>query len=306
VKAKVIAVVLNWNGLEDTLACLQSLSALDYEALETIVVDNGSRVSPRAAVSESHPQVEVIENDVNLGYAAGNNVGIGRALERGAEFVWILNNDLTVEPDSLDLLLQTARAHPRAAALGGKVLLAGSADRLWLAWGRVSWRQSLIELVGEGRQDDGSFDGEASVPWIPGCALLLRAEALREVGAFDAEYFAYHEDVDWAERARRSGWQSWFNGASRVHHAVHGSSGGAAHYGGFRKYLSARNSVLYARRYGRSYQLAFFAAAILLTLPFQFARRLASGEQEGVYKKVQGWRDALLGRPIPFEKLGLR
>jgi len=86
---------------------------------------------------------------------------------------------------------------------------------------------------------------------------------------------------------------------------VHGSSGGAGHYGGFRKYLSARNSVLYARRYGRLWQKSLMTMAILATLPAQFARRRLSGEHEGVTMKVRGWHDGLRGRPIPLRDLGL-
>jgi len=304
-KPKVTVIVLNWNGLDDTLACLDSLARLDYGNLRALVVDNGSRVSPRAAVEKAHAWVEVVENPRNLGYAEGNNVGMRIALEAGAEFVWVLNNDTVVEPDCLDVLVATALVHPRAGTVGGKVLRAGDPDTLWMAWGRVTWLQSLIELEGKNRRDDGRYDLERQVPWIPGCSILFRAEALREVGLFDADYFAYHEDVEWATRAAAAGWQSWYNGHARIFHAVHGSSGGEQTYVGFRKYLSARNSVLYARRYGRAYQQALMWVAIAVTLPFQFLRRALRGEQRGIYLKVRGWRDALRGRPIPTAELGL-
>ncbi len=305
---KVAAVVLNWNGLEDTLACLDSLAQIDVggASLEIVAVDNGSRISPREEILRRHPQVKVIENPVNLGYAGGNNVGIAHGLETGADFVWLLNNDLVVRADALTELLAVAAQYPRAAALGGKVLRADDPSRVWVAWGEVSWRQSLIRLVGEDAADDGRWDLEREVEWIPGCALLLRADALAEVGLLEEDYFAYHEDVEWAARARQAGWSCRYVGASTAVHSVHGSSGGAAHYGGFRKYLSARNSVLYARKYGRRHQRALMAAAIVATLPFQALRRSLSGEAAGVVMKVRGWRDALAGRPIPYEKLGLR
>jgi len=138
--------------------------------------------------------------------------------------------------------------------VGGKVLRTDRPATLWVAWGRVTWLQSLIALVGEDAPDDGCYAGERAVPWIPGCSLLLRSAALRTVGPFDDDFFAYHEDVEWAARAHAAGWELWYTGAARTLHAVHGSSGGASHYGGFRKYLSARNSVLYAKRHGRPRQ----------------------------------------------------
>jgi hypothetical protein len=305
VAARVFTIVLNWNGLDDTLACLASLAQLTYPAVSTVVVDNGSRVSPRAAILARHPNVTVIENPRNLGYAEGNNVGMRLALDAGADYVWVLNNDTVVPPDALAHLVDAATRHPRAAAVGAKVVRADDPSTLWMTWGRVTWLQSLIALEGQDQPARGRFDDEHRVPWIPGCSILLRAEALRAIGFFDAEYFAYHEDVEWATRAARAGWEVWYSGTTHVQHAVHGSSGGAAHYGGFRKYLSARNSVLYARRYGRAWQIALMACAIVATLPFQLVRRRWRGEQAGIYLKLRGWRDGLLDRPVPFAELGL-
>ncbi|HEY2773511.1 MAG TPA: glycosyltransferase family 2 protein [Candidatus Binatia bacterium] len=304
--ARVVAVVLDWNGASDTVRCVRSLAALSDGALETIVVDNGSRRSPRDALASAGLDASIVETGVNLGYAGGNNVGIAAALERGADFVWILNNDVEVDAGGLEPLLEAAARSPRAGVLGSRVVRGDDPSRIWVAWGEVTWGQSLIRLVGENAADDERYRIERDVEWLPGCALLFRAAALREVGGFDEEFFAYHEDVDWAARARRAGWTCRYVGTSRIVHHIHGSSGGAAHYGGFRKYLSARNSVLYARRHATAAQALRLAASIVVTFPFQLARRALSGEASGVWIKQQGWRDALRGRPIPLVELGLR
>lgn len=299
-------IVLDWNGLEDTMACVESLHRLHGENLTLVVVDNGSDRSPHARLAAEYPDVEVVRNQTNLGYSGGNNVGIERALARGADFVWVLNNDTTVDEGALEALLRTAARHPRAGAVGGKVLRADRPATLWMAWGRVTWLQSLIALDGKDCPDGPKYDVEREVEWIPGCSMLFRAEALREVGGFDETFFAYHEDVDWAARARAAGWQLWYNGASVIRHAVHASSGGEeASYTGFRTYLSARNSVLYAQRHGTIGQRLLMTASILLTLPFQLLRRSLRGQSRGVALKVRGWRDALAGRPLPLEDLGL-
>ena len=300
------AVVLNWNGLEDTLGCLESLGRLDFEGLSVLVVDNGSRISPRERLASEYPGAGLIENAENLGYSGGNNVGIRRAIDDGAEFVWVLNNDTVVDPSSLTELVAAAGRPPRAAAVGGKVLRAGPADRIWVTWGRVTWLQSLIGLVGEGKDDHPRYDVERQVRWIPGCSLLLRTEAIGELGGFDEDFFAYHEDVEWAERARRRGWELWYNGRACIRHAVHGSSGGPDSYTGFRKYLSARNSMLFARRYGRPWHWVLMATAIVMTLPFQYLRRVLSGDAASVHLKVRGWLDGLRGKPVPLSELGLR
>lgn len=303
---KVVAVVLNWNGTSDTVACVRSLARLQDPSLEIVVVDNGSRTPPDAALADAGLDVPVVQTGVNLGYAGGNNVGIRWALARGADFVWILNNDAEVEAHALDPLLDAAKRHPRAGAFGSRVVRGDDPSRIWVAWGTVTWRQSLIALVGENEPDGPRFDVEREVEWIPGCALLLRTTALAQVGELDEEFFAYHEDVDWAARARARGWSCVYVPASRVVHHIHGSSGGASHYGGFRKYLSARNTILYARRHGRWGQVLFLALCILGTFPFQLLRRALSGQAAGVWIKQRGWRDGLAGRPIPFAELGLR
>jgi GT2 family glycosyltransferase len=302
----VCVVVLDWNGLHDTLRCVAALLTLDPPVPRVLVVDNGSRVSPREALAKSFAAVELIETGENLGYAGGNDAGIRHALETGADFVWVLNNDAVPAPGALGAMLATMSAHPRAGVVGSKIVYADRPEVLWATWGEITWRQSLIRLPGHDRPDDGRYDLERSVEWLPGCSLLFRRRALEEVGLFDEAFFAYHEDADWGARARAAGWECWYTGRSVVRHAVHGSSGGVAHYGGFRKYLSARNSVLYARRHGSLGQKAKIVAAILATLPFQYLRRRLSGEEEGIRMKLAGWRDGVLDRPIPFAELGLR
>lgn len=305
-RPKVVAVVLDWNGRDHTVACVRSLAALGDPRLDVLVVDNGSLVGAASALIDAGLAVPMLYTGLNLGYAGGNNVGVARALAAGADFVWVINNDACVRAGALDALLADAEAFPRAGAFGCRVVRGDDPTRIWVAWGRVTWRQSLVALDGEGCADGPEFAASRDVEWLPGCSILFRAEAWREVGGFDEAFFAYHEDVDWAARAAAKGWTCRYVGAACVVHEVHGSSGGAAHYGGFRKYLSARNSVLYARRHGRLGERLRLAVWIVLTLPLQFLRRAATGEAAGVWMKVRGWRDGLAGRDIPFEELGLR
>lgn len=305
--ARVTVVVLDWNGAADTVRCVRSLAAVADEAdVSVLVVDNGSTTPVQGALREAGLDVEVLRAAENLGYAGGNNVGIRAALARGADFVWVLNNDAEATPGSLAALVDAALRFPGAGALAGRVLRGDDRSRVWVAWGEVTWAQSLVRLVGEDAKDGPAWHVERDVEWLPGCALLLRAAALRDVGFFDEDFFAYHEDVDWAARAGAKGWTLRYVGSSVVVHHIHGSSGGAAHYGGFRKYLSARNSVLYALRHGTPSQRLRMGLAIVATFPFQLLRRALSGEAAGAWIKQRGWRDALAGRPIPFEELGLR
>ncbi len=302
---RVLVTVLNWNGADDTLACLESLAAADYPSFDTLVIDNGSHDSVAPAVRERFPAVRCVELPVNLGYAGGNNVGLRQAIEEGYDFAFVLNNDTVVEPGFLRAAVDAATAEPRVAAVGGKVVAFDEPCRLWMTYGTVNYRQSLIHLEGWGARDDGQYDTRREVEWVPGCALLLRREALVDVGLFDERFFAYHEDVDWCTRARARGWRVLFEPDSVVRHRGNRTLGGPA-YTSPRKYLSARSTVLYARKHATRAQQLKLWTSILVTLPFVFLRRLATGEQRGVWLKVRGWVDGLRDREPPFDALGLR
>jgi GT2 family glycosyltransferase len=297
-------VVLNWNGIDDTLECLRSLAAVDYPAREIIVVDNGSRASPRQRILEDFPSVTYLETGRNLGYAGGNNVGIRYALEHGHDYVLVLNNDTCVEPHSLRAAVAVAETDSRIAAVSVKIVCFDEPARVWVAYGRLTYRKGLVRLIGYLQPDDGRFDQQLDVEWVPGTAIFLRRAALERVGLFDEEFFAYHEDVDWCTRAREQEWRLVYAPCARIFHKGHRSSGG----GGFvtpRQYLAGRNMVLFVLKHGRWYQRLQFLILQITTLPLQYLRRCLSREQAGVVLKVRGMVDALRGRPIPIEKLGL-
>ena len=153
----IVAVVLNWNGGEDSLACLESLAAA---GVETICVDNGSVDGSADAAAARFPDVELLRNGTNLGYAGGNNVGIRRALERGAEWVWLVNNDATVASDAPAALAMAAELRPDAGVLACKIYQADPPDVLWYAGGRFS------TILGySGRQDGyGKRDTAIAAP----------------------------------------------------------------------------------------------------------------------------------------------
>lgn len=301
---RVLVIVLNWNGADDTLACLTSLSALDYPAFDILVIDNGSRASIAPAVRERFPQTRCIELPMNLGYAGGNNVGLRAAMAEGYAFACVLNNDTVVDRGFLRAEVEEAAA-PHVAAVGAKVLCEDDPSRLWMTYGRITWRQSLIGLAGWGERDDGRYDSACDVEWVPGCSILMSCAALAEIGPFDERFFAYHEDVDWCTTARERGWRIRYAPRAVVRHRGNRTLGGPV-YTSPRKYLSARSTILFARKHATTAQKILLAASILLTTPFVFLRRLATGEAGGVILKIRGWLDGLRDREPPFEVLGLR
>jgi GT2 family glycosyltransferase len=301
----VAVIVLNWNGTDDTIECLESLKRVTYPRAEIVVVDNGSHPSPRTAIRAAYPTATYLENDRNLGYAGGNNVGIRYALERGHDYVFVLNNDTVVEPDFVTAAVAAAESDSRIAVVGIKVLAFEDPALVWVAYGEVTYRQGLVRLIGYYERDGERFAEQRDVEWVPGTALLLRRQALEQIGLFDEAFFAYHEDVDWCTSAREQSWRVVFAPAARILHKGHRSSGGKG-YVTPRQYLAGRNMVRFVRKHARWHEVLRFIAFQLGTLPFQYVRRWWSGEQQGVVLKVRGMLDALRDQPMPLAELGLQ
>ena len=240
---RLIAVVLSWNGREDTLRCLESL-----RGIATVCVDNGSSDGSAEAVAERFPDVELVRNAENLGYAAGNNAGIRPALELGADWVWLVNNDVVVEPTAAAALEDAAGERPDAGVLACKVLFAEPPDRLWYAGGRFnlllgySGRQD-----GYGERDDGRFDRLRDVERATGAAMAVSRAAIERAGLLDEDLFAYVEDVEWCLRIRRSGFAVVFAPEARARHRVSASTGGAGSPASL--YYDTRNTLVVCERY---------------------------------------------------------
>ena len=216
----VTAVILNWNRPQDTLNCLRSLSETAYPALDIIVVDNGSTDDSVTTLSSTLPDVTLLVNERNLGYAAGNNVGIAHALRGPAAFVLVINNDAVVEQAAVVELVRAAGRQPRAGALVPKILYASEPDRIWAAGARWARFPPRVKLVGLNAPDLPRFDQPRELAYATGCAWLLSRPALEELGGFDPAYFMYQEDYDFCYRLGVAGYTLHYVPAARVRHAV--------------------------------------------------------------------------------------
>jgi GT2 family glycosyltransferase len=208
----VFVLVLNWNNWRDTNECLASLRQLEYDNWQLIVLDNGSSDGSVARIHEGFPEVEIMELGANLGFASGNNAGIRAALERGAEFVWLLNNDTTVHPQALHAMVERAESDSRIGAVGSAVYCALDRQRL-LAWG------GGYVNFGLGRSRHFRVPvPDGRIQFLTGASLLLRRSALQSAGLLDEGFFLYWEDVDYCWRLRRAGWTLAVAGRSSIWH----------------------------------------------------------------------------------------
>ncbi len=243
----VAAVVLSWNRREDTLACLRSLAAAD-PAPHVIVVDNASSDGTAEAVRSEFPELRLIENPSNLGFAEGNDVGIRHALAHGADHVLVLNNDTEVDPGFLTPLLEEAARREDAGALSPKILFAEPGDLIWFAGAEYEPRSGYNgRHRGYRERDDGRFDAVSETGRVCGAAMLVPREVLEKVGVFDPELFAYSEDTDWSLRAREAGYRHYVVPASKVWHKVSAASGGESSPTAL--YYDVRNALVVAERH---------------------------------------------------------
>jgi GT2 family glycosyltransferase len=280
---RVVAVVLSWNGREDTLAALDSLQGID-----TVVVDNGSGDGSADAVAEQFPEVELVRAGVNLGFAAGNNVGIRRALDRGAEWVLLVNNDAIVGPGLLDALAEAAAARPDAGVLACKVLFAGS-ERLWYAGAGFDPYLGRSRHQGFGNADAPGALGDTAR--ATGAAMAVSRAAIEAAGLLDEELFLYAEDLEWSLRIREAGFAVVYVPAARVRHRVSAAAGGAG--SPTTSYYETRNMLAVVERHRPLPRGLTGLRRALVVAPrvLSAARRPASA-----WAALRGWRDYRRGR----------
>ncbi|MGH3628801.1 MAG: glycosyltransferase family 2 protein [Sciscionella sp.] len=243
------AIVLSWNGREDTLRCIESLTRIQRPDLHVICVDNGSSDGSAQAVRERFPDVTLIEAGENLGYAGGNNLGLRHALDRGAHWIVLVNNDATVAPDVIDGFERAIAVRPGAGILAGKVYLADRPDTIWFAGQRVN---TLLGYSGRprgyGHLDDARYTQVTSTDRAVGALMAISREALDAVGLLKEDLFAYVEDVDLALRVREVGFEVVFAPEARAWHRVSASTGGEA-ASTHTLYYGVRNTVTVLERH---------------------------------------------------------
>lgn len=244
--ANVAIIILNWNGRIDTLACLDSVSQINYPRLTVVVADNGSNDGSPAAIQQAHPNVEIIENHANLGFAAGNNRAISYALERGAEFILLLNNDTVVDADILSEFLKAETLMPQVGIFGAKIYHYDRQNVLWYAGGYWNQRTLSFEEYGAGEKDCGQFDTMTETEWVIGCAMFVRAEVFRAIGLLEPRYFLNGEEVDFCCRAKEAGFSCAYVPTARLWHKISVSFGGE--FSPLKEYFSTRNRLLWAKR----------------------------------------------------------
>jgi len=211
------------------------------------VVDNGSTDDSVEQISAAFPQVPLIRSTWNRGFAGGMNLGIKYAAAYGADYILLLNSDVTFDPDMLPILVEDAEAHEAKALVSPKIYRDHSSPIFWIYGFRLT--RSGFAVLGESSQDRGQFDTTA-IDGVYGCALLIPRKIISEVGLLDERFFFFAEDVDYCMRVRQAGYSVRIAPRAHLRHAIHGKTRTNS---GRRQFLSARSRVLLFRKHYRCF-----------------------------------------------------
>ena len=233
----VCAIVLNWNGYEDTCRCLESLKRATYPELHVVVVDNGSTDGSPEKLSEKFPEIPLLKLPSNKGYGAGNNTGIRFAMRKGYNYLLILNNDVVVDPEFLEPMVQAMQTQPSVGVVTCKAFFQSDPARIYTTAGRFSKARCSGIPRSTCRVDE---DGDAS--YISGCIMLVNRKVFDIAGFFDERFFMYFEDVEFSRRILER-FRIYYVAQGKVYH----KSGGGQVWRNFTStylYYTSRNRFL--------------------------------------------------------------
>ena len=230
-KPSVTVIVLNWNGKDLTIECLESLKQVNYSNFNILVVDNGSTDGSVELLKEKFPEVSILVLEKNLGYAAGNNRGFDSLKPDQPEFVIFLNNDTIVDENFIEPLVKQLLTHKKASQTVPKIYYENDPKLIWYAGGIVNlWTGSIYHL-GIRQYDGPAYSKTHKTKYATGCCFCMRYEEFKEFGGFDETFPMYSEDVDLSLWIRAAGKQVWFVPDSKIWHKVSASLGGAFSFG---------------------------------------------------------------------------
>lgn len=259
-RIKHAAILINFRDAVTTASCVKSIEQ-SKDAPHIIVVDNGSSPEVIQALRDACPGLDLIVTGDNIGFSAGNNVGIKKALKMGAKVVYILNNDTIVDQSLFFRAYRYVEGKNRIA--GGKIYYAkgyeyhesqrGKGNILWYAGGYFDWSMAVSRHFGIDEEDKGQYDKIAPVNFITGCFIAVPRQVFSKIGLLDEPFFLYLEDSDFSLHALEQGIEVRYNPNLIVHHCNGGSTGAGSP---LVDYYMTRNRFFIGKRYG-SWRLRF-------------------------------------------------
>jgi len=240
---KVSIIILNWNGLKDTIECLESLKKITYPNYEVILVDNSSEGNDADVLEKRYKNyIKVIRNKENLGFCGGNNIGIKEAIKRSAKYILLLNNDTVVEPNFLDELIKTTLKDDKIAIVGS-VIADYYTKKIVFTNAKIDRKLKMERKIDYLNSDKDWWESEG----VSGASMMLRVEDILKYSLFlDENLFLYCDEMDLCTRTKRKGLKVIIAGKSKVYHKEGRITGGAI--SPMTVYYIVRNRILLSRK----------------------------------------------------------
>ena len=296
-ESKVSIILLNYNTTDDAIQCINSLLKIDYGNYDIIIVDNMSKDDEYDRLNKYIQNIEkcsLIRSKENRGFAYGNNIGIKYAIDKGCDYVLLLNCDTEVERNFLSELIKPIKKNEELVAISiGKIKYFHDKKKLWYAGGEIKWNNYIGIHFGEGEKDIGQYDEEKEITFATGCCMLINCRL--DFNFFlPEEYFMYYEDVDFCANVLGNGYKIVYSPKSVIYHKVGGSSGGEQ--SSFTLRWSNRGRLIFMNKYkNRVSKLSFnyikikfyftrFFKIIYLLLKFEKdkAKSIYYGTKDGI------------------------
>ena len=286
-ECKISIITINYNGLEDTCALIDTIPFND-ESLEVIVVDNASRKDEASAIEQRYPQVKVIRSKQNLGFAGGNNLGIHAAQ---GKYLFFINNDTLLRHQTSDIrhLIDRLESSPSIGMVCPKIRFAwGDHPIQYAGYTPLSAITMRNRSIGFGESDHGQYDTAHPTPYAHGAAMMVKREAINKAGLMPECYFLYYEELDWSMMIRRAGYDIWYEPACTIYHKESKSTGQNSP---LRTYYITRNRLLFVQRNNQHitrylsycYLIGIVAIKDILKYTIQVKPELAKATLKGIF-----------------------
>lgn len=290
----IAVVIVHWINIDDTIECIESLTKINYPQFQLFLVNNGSPDLDYEQVKKMYPEIHVILSKDNLGFAGGYNLGITKALQDDADFVFILNNDTVVSPDIFNYLLPPF-SDQDVGIVGPVIEHYFEPRKIWFAGGNYN------RLLGFSyrHRPVTPFDNNITVDWINGCSMLVKRDVFELIGTFWEPFYFLVEDLDFCLRAFQENIRCVQVGQPLVRHKISASGGipGTDLFSPDKAYYYARNSLLLIKRDDSGlWRITGILSQFFVVLPFWFVYCFVHRNLGFLPHYLVGLWDGILGR----------
>ena len=284
-------IILNWNGYLDSSECIKSLQNINYSNINIILVDNGSTTNDYEKLEKNFTNIDLIKSNNNLGFTGGNNLGINYAIKGNPDYILLLNNDTIVEPNFIEPLLEVFQKNPNAGIAAPQINYFYERQKIWTSGGKISRLRGSGFAYSDQLEDESSPEFK-TVTFVSGCCMLIKREALEQIGFLDDNYFLYVEDADLCFRNTKAGYKIIVARKSKIFHKVSFSTKESLSY--LPLYYVTRNRLYFAKKnFNNIYFITFIY--ILLSMMIKSIKWIASGESKNIQIIRMAFKDFFLG-----------